>query len=324
MIQYLKHNEIDKKKWNDCIDHSVNNLIYSYSWYLDIVCPNWNALLEDDYTSIMPLTAGKKYGIDYLYPPYFAQQLGIFSKEKLSQEKVEEFLNAIPLQYKFIEIYLNTKNTFDPDRYRDSGFEIKKNINIELDLNSSYEELYKRLSHDAKRNIKKAIKNKLYIQKNISPSLLIQLFRQNTGKKITGIKTKNYKILLALITTCMEKGYAEVWGAFTQEKKLCAAVAWLIKNNRVIFLFSATNREAKKASAMFYVVDRFIYEHAGTNMILDFEGSNLPGVAKFYKDFGSKEYVYLQIRMNNLPKFVRWIYEKQKHPIHIQTNKLPS
>ena len=64
MIQYLKHNEIDKKKWNDCIDHSVNNLIYSYSWYLDIVCPNWNALLEDDYTSIMPLTAGKKYGID--------------------------------------------------------------------------------------------------------------------------------------------------------------------------------------------------------------------------------------------------------------------
>jgi len=302
MIKYFKHNEIDKKKWDDCIEHSINNLIYSYSWYLDIVCPNWNALVEDDYISLMPLTAGKKYGIDYLYPPYFAQQLGVFSKEKLSNEKVEEFLNAIPSHYKFIELYLNTQNTFEFP-----GFEVKKNINIELDLNSSYETLRKKFSEDTKRNIKKAEKNQIHLQKNISPSEVLNIFRKNTGKKISNLTDKNYKVLLKLIHICIEKGYAEVWGAFTKENKLSAGVVWLIKNNRAIFLFSATNAEAKKTGGMFFLINTFIRENSGRGIILDFEGSNLAGLARFYKGFGSTENVYLQARKNNLPKLVRWI-----------------
>ena len=302
MIRHLKHSEIDKKEWDDCIDNSVNNLIYSYSWYLDIVCPNWNALVEDDYKSVMPLTAGKKYGMVYLYPPYFAQQLGVFSKEKLSKEKVEEFLNAIPAHYKFLEVYLNTQNTFEF-----AGFQVKKNINIELDLHSSYEILRKKFSEDTKRNIKKSEKHKISLRKNISPSEIISIFRKNTGKKISNLANKNYKTLLNLINTCIEKGYAEVWGAYTKENKLCAGVVWLIKNNRAIFLFSATNAEAKKNGAMFFLINTFIREHAEEKIILDFEGSNLSGLARFYKGFGSAENVYLQIRKNKLPKLVRWI-----------------
>ena len=307
MIKFLLHNEIDKAKWDDCIGHSVNNLIYAYSWYLDIVCPGWNALIEDDHRSVMPLTAGKKYGIDYLYPPYFAQQLGVFSREKLSKEKVEEFLKAIPSHYKFLEVHLNTQNTFDTGRYHNSGFQTKKNTNLELDLHTSYESLYKKFSEDTKRNIKKSEKHTLALKKNIPPDEIISIFRKNTGKKITNLTDKNYRTLLNLIHACLKKGYGETYGAFTKENKLCAGVIWLIKNDRAVFLFSATNAEAKKNGGMFFLIDQFIQQHAGKEMILDFEGSNLPGLARFYKGFGSKETVYLQIRKNNLPKLVRWL-----------------
>ena len=302
MIQYLKHKEIDKKKWDDCIDNSVNSLIYSYSWYLDVVCPNWNAMVEDDYKSVMAVTAGKKYGIEYIYPPYFAQQLGVFSKAKLTQEKVLAFLHAIPSHYKFLEFYLNTQNTFEL-----SGFEVKKNTNIELELDTAYETLQKKFSEDTKRNIKKSEKNSISLRKNISPSEIISIFRKNTGKKISNLTDKNYKTLQLLVNTCIKKGYAEVWGAYTKEDKLCAGVVWLIKHNRSIFLFSATNAEAKKNGAMFFLINNFIKEHSEEKMILDFEGSNLPGLARFYKGFGSTENVYLQVRKNKLPKLVRWI-----------------
>ncbi|MBI4929129.1 MAG: hypothetical protein HY841_00080 [Bacteroidetes bacterium] len=302
MIHYLKHKEIDKKKWDECISNSVNTLIYAYSWYLDIVCPNWEALVEDDYNAVMPLTAGKKYGIEYLYPPYFAQQLGVFSKQNIFRENVEEFLNAIPDQYKFMEINLNTQNTFELPR-----FQIKKNINIELQMDSSYESLRKKFSEDTKRNIKKAVKHEVCLQKNISPADLISIFRKNAGKKINNLTDKNYKVLSNLINTCMQKGHAEVCGTFSRENKLCAGVVWLIKNNRAIFLFSATNQQAKKTGAMFFLIDKFIREHTNEKIILDFEGSNLPGLARFYKGFGSRETVYLQIRKNNLPKIIKWI-----------------
>jgi len=304
MIQYLKHNEIDKKKWDSCIDHSVNCLIYGYSWYLDIVCPNWNALVEDDYKSVMPLTAGKKYGAHYLFPPYFAQQLGVFSEKKLSLEKVEEFLNSIPSQYKFIEIHLNTHNSFEFP-----GFQVKKNINLELSLHASYDSLHKNYSRLTIRNIKKAVKNELYIEKNINPSELISLFRKTRGEGIYNLKEKNYKVLLNLINTCIKSGCAESCGAFTKTGQLSAGIILLIKNNRAIFLFSATHQRGKENGAMFFLIDNFIRNNSGTDMVFDFEGSNIPGVARLYKGFGSNECVYLQVRKNNLPKIVRWIKE---------------
>lgn len=306
MIHYLKHNEINKKKWDNAIDVSLNNLIYAYSWYLDIVSPDWCALVEDDYISVMPITGNKKYGINYLYPPYFAQQLGVFSTVKLSKQKVENFLNAIPAQYKFIEANLNTQNTFNLP-----GYKIKENTNIELTLDSSYESLHKKFSEDTKRNIKKAAKHNIQLQKNISPAEIISIFRKNIGKKINNLKTNNYKTLLSLINTCIQKGYAQTWGAYSEDK-LCAGVVWLIKGNRSIFLFSATNDQAKKTGAMFFLIDQFMQEHAGQKMILDFEGSNLPGLARFYKGFGSEEYVYLQVRKNNLPGVIKWLKELKK------------
>jgi hypothetical protein len=66
----------------NAIARSFNGIVYAYSWYLDIVSPGWDALVKDDYKSVMPLTWRKKYGIKYLYQPFFTQQLGVFSSDK--------------------------------------------------------------------------------------------------------------------------------------------------------------------------------------------------------------------------------------------------
>lgn len=81
MITYLTHNQIDKQRWDDCIKQSPNGNVYALSWYLDIVHPRWEALVEDDYVSVMPLTGNRKCGISYPFQPFFVQQLGVFSKE---------------------------------------------------------------------------------------------------------------------------------------------------------------------------------------------------------------------------------------------------
>ena len=65
MIQYFEHKKIDKRKWDATIAECGN--IYAYSWYLDIVHPGWDALVEDDYQVVMPLTGGKKFGVNYLF-----------------------------------------------------------------------------------------------------------------------------------------------------------------------------------------------------------------------------------------------------------------
>lgn len=301
MIVHLKHKQINKKRWDEALARCTNKLPYAQSWYLDRVCPGWEALILDNYETIMPIPIRKKYGITYSFPPYFAQQLGVFSNSKITMNLIQTFLDSIPENYKFIELNLNTQNTF-----KLSGYRQKKNTNIELSLEKSYEALKKGFSEDIKRNIKKAEKKEVTLLRNISPEEIIRIFRDNTGKKINNLKSSDYTVLKKLIYDCLNKKQAKVWGA-SVEGKLCAGVIWLTSPNRSVFLFSATDTLARKNGAMHFLIDRFISENAGKKMILDFEGSNLPGLARFYKGFGSDEYVYLQIQKNRLPKLVRWL-----------------
>ena len=295
MIRHYQQHQIDKKKWDECISHSVNCMIYAYSWYLDIVCKNWEALIEDDYKSVFPLTCRRKSGINYLFQPAFTQQLGLFSLQKISEQKVHDFFEAIPKKYKIIEINLNTGNLFTSN-----DFFIKNNLTHELSLNSHYKEIFKNYSANIKRNIKKALATNILIKDKADLNDIVEIFRKNRGKDIRTLKSREYQMLLKLVEECKNRAGAEILGAYSPDNKLCAGAVFLMKDGKAIFLFSSTNELAKKTSAMSLLVDHFIKNNSSQDMILDFEGSNDPDLARFYRGFGSKGKYYLQIILHRL------------------------
>src|SRR3954469_25030716 len=110
-LQYLPYHQIDKNKWDACIDRASNGLIYGYSVYLDTMARHWDAIILDDYLVVMPLTWNKKYGICYLHQPFFTASLGLFGNN-ITAEMVADFLMAIPRKFKYWDIYLNYGNRF--------------------------------------------------------------------------------------------------------------------------------------------------------------------------------------------------------------------
>ncbi|HEY6159592.1 MAG TPA: hypothetical protein VI112_00175 [Bacteroidia bacterium] len=301
MIYHLPHNGIDKKKWDEAIAASANGLVYAYSWYLDIVCPGWEALVKENYVSVMPLTAGKKYNIHYLYPPFFTQQLGVFSKRPPAEKEVAEFLGAIPEKFRYIEVNLNSENSFNGN-----SFLIKRNINCELSLGAPYEELFRNFSENTQRNIKKARKKDFQLIADIPPREVIRLFRNNRGKEVHALKDMHYRTLEKLVDAAKRRKMARVWGV-TSEGGLCAGAIFLEDKARSIFIFSGMNGTGKANAAMFFLISEYIKRHAGHDRILDFEGSNDKGLSRFYQSFGSKECVYLQVRQNRLPRLLKWL-----------------
>ncbi len=124
-ISYLRHENIDKKKWDNCIAHANNSLIYAYSYYLDAMSENWNALVMNDYEAVMPLTWAKKFGFRYLRQPVFTQQLGIFGNISFEKNITELFkihknniltkiIIIIIIYIIIIYIYLYYKNMNQP------------------------------------------------------------------------------------------------------------------------------------------------------------------------------------------------------------------
>lgn len=295
MIAYLKHSEIDKKKWDDCIRQSFNGNAYVYSWYLDLVHEGWEALIEDDYQRVMPLTLNRKFGITYYFQPFFTQQFGVFSINILNPDIVKRFIDSIPSHVKLIDVNFNSFNKLDGGTHQ-----IITNNNYLLDLINEYPKLFSRYSKNTKRNLKKGLKNSLVIMKGVSPENVISLFRSNKGTDVKTWNDKNYVVLQRIMYRAIHKGMGITFGVYTEHNELCAAAFFLKNNNRLIFLFSGSNEQARENGAMTFLIDNIIKNNSPGSRILDFEGSNNENLARFYKGFGAKRTTYQRLKVNRL------------------------
>ncbi|HTA26873.1 MAG TPA: GNAT family N-acetyltransferase, partial [Bacteroidia bacterium] len=251
------------------------------------------------------LSKGEKYGYTYSYPPPYTQQLGLFSIPPISGEDVLNFISQIPEQYKYIEMNLNTQNPFNSNL-----FETKKGVTHLLNLNESYANILANYSTQTKRNLKKAQALLLTIAKDTAPGKIIELFRGNRGKEYSH-NPEQYATLEKLMHACIKMGIGQSRGVYLDKNELCAGAFFLQSHGRVIFLFSGVNEKGYNAQAMTFLLNTYIEEHAGNNLIFDFDGSSDTNIARFYSGFGSQKVEFFKIRRNTLSPPMKWIKEIQ-------------
>ncbi len=296
-IIFLSHDKIDLKKWDHCINTAFNGIPYSESWYLDVVSPDWCALVQGDYERVMPLPVKKKYGMSYIIQPLFVQQLGVFSVKQMDSTVVKAFLNAIPKKYLYININLNTHNHLPVSEI--------KNLNHELDLIDSYDSLRSVYSKNLKRNLKKSVKASNSVMQHIRPEEIIRLFRNDRGRDVEGWGDKQYMVLQKLLYTGIHKNRFDTLGVLSPRNELIAAAVFLKSRKSLIFLFSGNSEEGKKTGAMPFLLDKYIQEHSEMHITLDFEGSNDENLARFYRSFGSTPIYYPSWRDARVPRIVK-------------------
>lgn len=297
-ISYIENNQINRSKWDGCINQAIGGVVYGYSWYLDIVCPNWNALVLGDYEAVMPLTGKNKLGFNYLFQPYFTQQLGVFSKEKPNSSLINSFITSIPKKYKYIEINFNYLNSFSES---DSFL---KQVTCHLDLISPYEKLRKGYNQNTLRNIKKAQESGIVISKGLQINTFIE-FKKMTVQ--VPFPEAEYLKLRKIVSQALMKNMGEIWCAYNTVNELVAVAFFLFSHHFTYMLVSASNTEGKNSSAMFLLFDKFINEKSTHPITLDFEGSNIPNIARFFLGFGSVPVNYYRLKMNKLPWFLKWL-----------------
>jgi hypothetical protein len=299
LIRYLSHKEIEFEKWDLCLEQASNSLVYGYSWYLNKVSPNWDALVLDDYHAVMPLTHGRKYFICYLHQPFFTQQLGVFAKAQLNQDLIIEFISAIPSKFKFIEVNLNEQNYFLSEEYK-----LIKRKNYLLNLNKPYDKLVKDYNNQALRNLKKSRKQEIELR-TIQYKEVITFYRIHKSEVTLGVKSEDYLALEGLMEVAYKRGKLFSKGVFSKSGELLACGSYLMQKGRIIFLIGTSSASGRETGAMHYLMDSMIFQFSNHKMLFDFEGSEIPGIARFYKSFGAIKTHYFRLKKNRLPWLLR-------------------
>lgn len=282
-IQKIKRKDLDLKKYSNAIQTALNYRIYAEYWYLDTVTNGkWECLVYGDYEAIMPIPLQTKFGFKFVIQPLFCQQLGVFYKQKISKELFKEFENRLH-KYRVRVYSFNEENV---ESFQPEGDD---RVNYLLNLNRPYEEIFEGFEKDRKKDIRRNQKLNFSFSEELQTDKFFELLKTEYENLAVRLDLKMMRNLIEIL----EKNNSLLFfSLINPESRLTSICMFAKSGNRLITLFSARDKaiEAKGANPFLrnYVIEKF----SQTEMIIDFEGSMIPGIAGFNRSFGAKPNIY--------------------------------
>ncbi len=296
-INYLKQDEIIESEWNKTISQSAYPLTYAYTWYLNTVCDQWDALVGEDYSILMPLPYRTKFNQIHIYTPPFVAQLGYFFKKSPDKSTIEKLFKSIPKNTNFFHCILNKLNIFN-----DEKFSYKKNY-YSLDLYNNYEHIYNNYSQYIKKILEKKPEKK-YIISSASPNDVINFLNK------IGYFYDNKMIffLRRIISITTLKRLSTILAAYSETNELIGIGIFIFSSmNADLLLIAAEDDNIKTIT---YIIDKFIKNNAGKSLTLNFECTFSQNANKIYQEFGAVNYYKTNIKFKRPPKIFRFFYGK--------------
>ena len=302
MIHHLQRKQINEDRWNQLIESSEYTQVFFTTWYLDACYSDWSALVLDDYQAIFPIAENSKLGIKYIFQPIFNRYSGVITKDHLPQQIEEDFLNQLSQNSRYFDFCLHEQITRVPETYKTEEKKYQQ-----LDLRSPYAELEKSYSENLRRNLKKANKAGLQLNRRYSGHEVVKQFKIHQRAVSELFTDEQYETLRHLMESAEKNTQTYCYATMDSKGEIQAGAFFIEYHQRILYLKGFTTPEGKKTGAMHFLFDQLIRENAGQNRMLDFGGSNIKSIANFFHQFGSIDCIYLRLQQNRLPKALRWL-----------------
>lgn len=299
MIKYLKRADINIQKWDECILRSTSSQIFGCSFYLDICCSNWSALVLNDYEAVFPFSIKQKYLIKHLTQPYFVRHFGIYTSELSSD--ITPWINALNklTPYFNFNLFNRTKNVINNCRTEEKIYQ-------SLNLNLNYEVLRKNYSESHLRKIKKMTQQKTSFIDINDYAIYAQEFKNTIVEKKLNYSDSHLDTMLKLMNE-LPKHCKVISRGLLLKGEIIAGAYFVQYNNRLLYLKGFRKFNSESEGGMFLLFDSIIKENCNIPLTLDFGGSNNSNVRQFFKGFGAEDSVYLHLKKNELPFIIRWL-----------------
>jgi hypothetical protein len=292
-LRYIKHNDIDLKKWDATVLNSQIPFVFAQSFYLNATCPNWDALVMDDYESVFPITARRKFGFTYLPQPPFTSQLGTYGK--VSPETEQAFYHYIIGHYKLIDLELNITNKIQ------SEFIAPKNT-YTLDYKDGY-----KFNQNTKRNIARAQENNFRVEK-VSQAEVLSLSQAYLNPFLeteVGLSPQTVSRLDQLLINAIRVGYLYTFKVVDSQNNIKALGHFICNGRHALYLKGTNFDKAGNSGSMHLLMKHAIDFFSDKAVFFDFGGGSKQGLANFYMGFGGRAMTYSFLQVNNLPRLIK-------------------
>ncbi|PIF45654.1 hypothetical protein CLU96_2663 [Chryseobacterium sp. 52] len=297
MIRRLKYNEIDFKKYADCLEKSEQRKYSASKTFLDVTAnKQWEALVYNDYEAVMPVPYIFKKGVKIVHNPLICQQLGVFSAK--DDKKInEKFLYFLEKNYLTRAYYFNETNSFD------SKLKTKKNFLLYPD---AYANVFTKYSPKRKRKLRlddEVTENSELKEVSYQEA---EIFMKN---HVVGLDKENDAGTLLKTFETFHLSKHLKFLAFYYHYEITNMIAVYSDYDTIALLGNFNDKKYIKMAGASTLIDHVIKENI-ENCIFDFEGGNLPSIEEFFRGFRPepKHYAVIENSKKTLIKnFARFL-----------------
>jgi hypothetical protein len=285
-IRILPGHNIDRVQWDACVASASEQNIFMYSWALDSLCDNWDGLVVENYEAVLPLPWRKKFHLlRYVYQVPFMTMLTLMG----DHPGIHNIYKAITSKFRFAHFDI-ANITFQP---------LAKAARVDLfvPLDEPYTHIHERFTRECKKNIQKAIRRgcKLLITDDLD--MVFQTYHKAYGELQQDHLQGNYSKALVFCREAINRKKAQCYKIVQEQSgELLYAGIILHDKNRYYYWLGAPTETGRQCRATYFLIHSLLQQHAGSNQVFDFCGSDIPNVAHFYRQFSPQESRYHEIR----------------------------
>ncbi len=284
-VQLIARSDLNLLQW----DAAIQRAPYGLSWWLDAVTQgNWFGLVIDDYRVVMPLPLNRSLGpLKLINGAPFTQHQGPFGN--LRDGDLDLLLNNIPKYW-----YIRKLAIYPPWPTSKvlHNWTSASRTNLELNLTPDYPTIARGYRGNLRRKLRDFPVTTLA---EWPLNDFLAFYQKNVGAK-SQLSNTNLSVLRKLTENIIFHKAGHCYHLSNDKGETIAALLLVRHGNRIFNLLAASNPEGFKLHGMTRLLDGIIQAHCGSNIVLDFEGSDLPGVALFFRGFGAKPVNYLGIQ----------------------------
>lgn len=309
----------NKEKYRQLCNTEISLPLFSRDWWLDVACGEayWDVLLTEEKGRILaalPLYIPHK-GIVSM-PPY-TQTMGLWFAAEPKDAKYtttlgkhqalcKTFIDALKPYPHFLQNFNYRITDWLPFYWE--GYKQTTRYTYLLNNIEDEKALWDNMSPNIRRNITKAKeKYHITIRKGISIDDFLRI-QSLTFKRQHLPGPKQQETLKGLIAVCRQRNQGDLWGAYDEQGQLHAVafVAW--QDSSAYYLAGGGDPELRASGAHSLLLWECIRYTAQYTRLFDFEGSMIPGVERFFREFGAIQTPFFTITKGNLSLLYRaWL-----------------
>ena len=312
-----------KEKYRHLCNAENTIPIFSRDWWLDTVCgeDKWDVLLVEDKGRVLAAMPVYIPLPGVISMPDYTQTMGPWFAPEAEDTKYTTVLGhrqmlckAFTDELKKNPVFLQNFNYQITDwlPFYWAGFKQTTRYTYLLEDIGNKEIIREGMSVHTRRNINKAKeKHQVMVRKGIPADDFLAILDKTFQRQ----RKKNYqssKTLKRLIDVCRQRGQGDLWGGYDASGNLHAAVFIVWQESSAYYLAGGGDPAYRDSGAHSLVLWEAMQYVSDKSKVFDFEGSMIPGVERFFREFGAIQKPFFTITKGKLSLLDR-VRLKMKH-----------